>query len=327
MDNKKLIQLLISVIAGIWVFCIVFAVSYKSAIAKKPQVEATTAPTLFIPQGTAVPTTQPSTSFSVPTVTIDGNNITGAAEVGKPQWLIDEEESKKAAEESKKASEEAKKETTTTKPYCPEGKQEIIDAYISAVNKLKNTENFKVVQTNSMSTEFDEITGGDAIKSIAEKLVAENNPSGTVSYNFVRGMDETSGYSPNYVIPPQDKRASLSPEYVTSATAQPLQNGAYKVRIELGRQVQTLTTPAPGYSTVMDTLDMGSLGLTSSMTITSLEIVYDGSYIEAEIDKNGNLLSLTQYTKTQGSGEGKMTFIPASMKMHGDYLGQFVISY
>lgn len=326
MDNKKLIQLLISVVIGVWVFCLVFTFSYKAAVAKKPQT-TTTAPVLIIPESTTAPTTAPSTSFSVPTVTIDGNNITGAVEVGKPQWLIDEEESKKAAEESKKASEEAKKETTTTKPYCPEGKAEIVDAYISAVNKLKNVESFKLVVTNSLSTEIDEITGGDAVKSIAEKLVTQNNPSGTVSYNFVRGIDETSGYSPNHVIPPRDKRASLPLEYVTSASSEPLKNGSYKVRINLGKQTQTLTTPAPGYSTAVNTVDMSSLGLTSSMTVTALDITYDESYIEAEIDKSGKLLSFTHYTKSQGYGEGKMTFIPANMKMHGDYLGQYVISY
>ena len=129
MDNKKLIQLLISVVIGVWVFCLVFAVSYKSAISKKPQPD-TTAPVLAVPESTTHPTTAPIT-FSVPTVTIDGNNVTAAVEVGKPQWLIDEEESKKAAEESKKAEEESKKaeKETTTKPYCPEGKEEIIKAY------------------------------------------------------------------------------------------------------------------------------------------------------------------------------------------------------
>lgn len=330
MNNKKIIQLLITAVVGVWVFCIVFAVSYKTAVSQKPQAD-TTAPVLMTPQTSAPPATAPTTAFSVPTVTIDGNNITAAVNVDKPQWLIDEEESKKAAEESKKAKEESKKAqketTTTTKPYCPSGKQEIINAYIDAVNKLKNTESFKVTQTNTLTTEIDEITGGDLIKSAAEKILASNNPNGTFTYNFKNGMDDASGYSPNYVIPPQDKRASLSPEYVTSATAEPGKNGSYTVRINLGRQVQTLEADAPGYSTVTDTLDMSSLGLTSTMSITSLEIVYDESYIEAEIDKNGNIMSMTHYVKTQGSGEGKMTFVPASMKMHGDYMGQFVISY
>lgn len=334
MDNKKLIQLLISVILGVWIFCLVFVISYKSAVSKKTQT-TTTAPVVYVPDVTTEPSSVPTTEYSVPTVTIDGNNITGAVDVGKPQWLIDEEESKKAAEESKKAAEESKKAskealentTTTTKPYCPSGKQEIINAYVDAVNKLKNTEKFRVVQSNSMITEIDEITGGDIVKSAAEKILASNNPNGTVSYNFIGGIDDATGYSPNQVIPPRDKRASLSPEYVTSASAEPGPNGSYTVRINLGRQVQTLDTPAPGYSTVVDTVNMSSLGLTSSMTITSLEIVYDESYIEAEIDKNGNLLSFTHYTKSNGSGEGKMAIVPASMKMHGDYTGKFVISY
>ena len=330
MNNKKIIQLLITAVVGVWVFCLVFAISYKSAVSKKPQV-STTAPVLTAPQTTAPPTTAPTTAYVVPTVTIDGNNITAAVNVDKPQWLIDEEESKKAAEESKKAAEESKKAeketTTTTKPYCPSGKEEIINAYIDAVNKLKNTENFKVVQTNTLSTEIDEITGGALIKSATEKILASNNPDGTFTYIFKNGIDDASGYSPDHIIPPQDKRASLSPEHVTYATAEPGKNGSYTLRIDLGRQVQTLDTPAPGYSTVTDTLDMSSLGLTSSMEITTLDIVYDNSNIEAEIHKNGNLLSMTHYVKTQGSGEGKLTFVPASMKMHGDYMGQFVISY
>lgn len=320
MNNKKIIQLLITAVAGIWVFCLVFAVSYKAAVSKKPQIN-TTASVLTAPVTTVPPT---SAAYTVPTVTIDGNNITAAVNVDKPQWLIDEEESKKAAEESKKAEKET---TTTTKPYCPSGKEEIINAYIDAVNKLKNTESFKVVQTNTLSTEIDEITGGDLIKSATEKILASNNPNGTFTYTFKNGIDDASGYSPDHIIPPQDKRASLSPEHVTYATAEPGKNGSYTLRIDLGRQVQTLDTPAPGYSTVTDTLDMSSLGLTSSMEITTLDIVYDNSYIEAEIDKNGNLLSMTHYVKTQGSGEGKLTFVPASMKMHGDYMGQFVISY
>lgn len=332
MNNKKIIQLLISVILGVWVFCLVFIISYKTEISKKAQ-NTTTAPLLNYTEATTNPAPTTSEEYSVPTVTIDGNNITAAANVGKPQWLIDEEESKKAAQESKKAEEESKKasleakNTTTTKSYVPSGKQEIVNAYISAVNKLKNTETFTLIKANSMTYTIDDITGGNTIKQVAEKVVEQNNPNGTTTYTFKNGLDDATGYSPNQIIAPKDISASLSTDYVKSASAEEGKNGTYTVKIQLGKQVQTLDTPAAGYSTVMDVIDMNSLGLTSSMTITSLNIVYDNSYIEAKIDKNGNLLSMTHYTESEGSGEGKLTVIPASMKMHGNYTAQYTISY
>lgn len=323
MNNKKIIQLLITVIAAVWVFCIVFMISYKAESAKQSK-NTTTAPILTNPTTTSEAPTS-TTQYSVPSITIDGNNVTVSADVDKPQWLIDEEESKKAAEESKKASEAAKN-TTTTKSYVPSGKEEIISEYIKAVNKLKNTETFTVTKTNTMHSSIDDITGGSTIKQVAEKVIAQNNPNGTTTYNFKNGMDNTTGYSPNQIIAPKDTAAALDAQYVKSATATEGKNGTYNVKIELQNSTQTLDTTA-SIASVMDIIDFDSLGLTSTMTITSLSVNYFNAYIEAVIDKNGNILSMTHYTDCEGSGEGKVTFVPASMSMHGDYSATYTISY
>lgn len=327
MNNKKLIELITLAVVAVWVFCIVLIISYKAVVSKAPEETAPITTYNYLTMAPATTTEPPST---LPMVTIDGNNITAAPDIDKPQWLIDEEESKKAAEESKKAEEESKKAqlTTTTKPYVPEGKKEIISAYISAVNKLKSSKNFTLTKDDSLNAEIDEITGGDAIKQVADKLMTSNTNKGKVTYTFKDGMDYETGKSPSQVIAPLGVVAALDESCVKSAVATPGMNGSYTVRIELNRQVQTLNTPAPGYSTSMEVVDINTLGLTSTMTVTTLNITYDESYIEAKIDKNGNLTSMKHYLKAvETVGEGKFAIIPASLRMHGEFTSLYVVVY
>lgn len=328
MNNKKLIQMLIIIVAAVWVFCIVLLISFK-AVTGKTQPETTTEITLGT---TLAETTVPETTVptaTVPSITIDGNNVTTAADVDKPQWLIDEEESKKTSEEaSKKAAEESKKAKETTKSNVPEGKKEIINAYIKAVNELKNTKNFTMTKTEKLTVEIDEITGGDRVKSIADQMVKSNARDGSTTYNFANGMDSSTGKSPTQVISPIDTDASLSSDYVSKATATAGSNGSYTVKIELTQQTQTLDTPAPGYATSMEVIDLETLGLPSMLDVTELEIIYDNSYIEAVIDQNGRITSMYQYLEvSESTGKGKLTLVSASIKMHGNYTANYKVSY
>lgn len=318
MNYKKLVQMLIIVVASVWVFCIVLIISYKAAEKNKPVPAPVTTQSVT----TAAQTTEPLAStaeYSVPDITIGGNNVTTAASVDTPQWVIDQEASKKAEEAAK---------TTTSKSSIPKSKKEIINAYVTAANKLKKKTDFTLTKTEELIVKIDNITGGDTVKNIAEQIVKSNDRNGTTTYKFSNSMDSTTGKSPNQVIAPLGAQAEISEKYVTKATASEGSNGSCKVKIELGKQTQTLNTPAPGYSTFIEVIDIDTLGLPSAMTLTDLEIIYDNSYVEATIDKDGNITSMTHYIEVaESNSSGKLTLIPASLKMHGSYTCNYKISY
>lgn len=326
MNYKKLTQILIIVVASIWVFCITLMASYKIVLSKQsvPAAETTTSA-----QQTTQPQSTSTTKYTVPAVTIDGNHVVTSAQVDKPQWLIEQEESKKASiEASKEASRKKEEEKNTTKAYVPSGKKEIINAYTEAVNNAKKTKNLTVVKTEKLSTEIDSITGGDRAKSIADEIIASNARDGSTTYRFVNSIDDATGLSPTNVIAPADIAASLDSDDVKSATATAGTNGSYSVKITLGQQVQTLDTPAPGYATAMEVIAIDSLGIPSSVNITSLEITYDNSYIEAVIDKDGRLTSMKHYIEVVNTvGKGTLLIVPVSIEMHGSYTTDYKFSY
>lgn len=317
MNNKKLVQIAVIVVASVWIFCIVLFISYKNAIKNRPVAEITS----DFQFSTAAISTQPpasTTEPAAPSVTIGENNVTTNASVDKPQWVIDEEASKKAEEEAK---------TTTAKANLPTGKKDIIKAYVTAINKLKKKTDFTLVKTENMTVNIDEISGGDTVKNIAEQIIKSNNRNGSTTYTFVNGVDN-GGKTPNQVVPPGSSNAQIDEKYVTKATSSEGTNGSYKIRLELGKQTQTLDTPAPGYSTLLDLIDINSLGLTSTMSVSELNIIYDNSYVEATIDNKGNITSMKQYVEVvEGTGSGRVTLIPTSMKMHGNYTCDYKITY
>ena len=78
----------------------------------------------------------------------------------------------------------------------------------------------------------------------------------------------------------------------------------------------------------MEVINVDSLGLTSSMKITSLDIYYNNSVIEASIDKEGRITSMKhELIVSHAEGEGKYLLMPVSVQLHGDCVSSYSISY
>ncbi len=330
MENKKLWQTVISAVAIVWIFCISFAVSMK--VAENQREKATTA---YIPQTQMSTTTTTSTTMSTTEGTtmkrnpVVGNYVTAEATVGDPDWLI-AEQSSIAESSSIKASEEASKKaeqtTTEKKSNVPSTKAEIINAYINGVNALKREANFSLKVKDQLNITIDEMTGGSLVQSFADAILAEQNKTEPDVYTFSGGVDASKGVRPTSVIAPLNRDASVNNDAVLTAEATPSGSG-YKVKLTLIDEVQTYTNPAPNHLTTVEVVDVAPL-LPSGATIDSLEMRYTGTTIEATFNGDGKIISMRHYLcVSECTGSGSFTLIPISVKIHGDFISEYTITY
>lgn len=334
MNNKNLVQTLVSAVAIVWIFCISLVVSLK--VAENKREAATTAP---IQTQTTASTTQTTTETTTGTTMkrnpVVGNNVSVAVSVGDPDWLI-AEESSKAAEASKKAEEESKKAAeaksttavTTTKPasIVPESKADIINAYITGVNKLKKEQNFTLTVTDELNITIDEITGGSAVQSLADSLMAQN-VNEPITYNFANGLDSATSSTPTAVIAPLNRDASVNNDAVLTAEATPVAGGGYKVKLTLIDELQTTTAPAPNHVTTVEVVDVEPL-LPAGVTISTLNITYTGTIIEATFNSENKIVSMRHYLCVKEcDGSGTFTIFPVTVKIHGDFISQYDVTY
>lgn len=325
MDKKKMIQIGALAVAAIWVFCISFIVASGQVRKqrKEAQMSLATLPSSSFSQSSA-----PTESVTSGTkITMGGNQLSTNVTVETPGWVIEESKSKQASEAALVAENIRESSKLAAKNSVPSGKEAIVTAYNEAVNKLKNTASFTLVKQDVLSVEIDDISGGSSVQNIASSMIKNNTNTDPVTYNFSNGSDPSTGKSPNAVIAPLNSNAALNTGIVTSAEAKESSGGGYSLKLTLGKAVQTMTSSAEGYSTSMEVINVDSLGLPSSAKITSLNITYDNSVIEAEIDKDGRITSMKHtLVVSEADGEGKM-LVPITVKLHGNYVSNYKISY
>lgn len=325
------------IICGVWIFCASMIIGVHQM--RKNAPEPSTLPPLTTgapltqappPETTAKSEGETVSATAGEKVTVDSNNPQQNTEitVGDPEWLVSERESE---EESKKAAEEESKKAQEEKKF-PKTKQEIIFAYVEAVNALKAEPNFKVTKTNKFNVVLDEFTGTDALKKIADEIIKTNTASEPLTYTFKDGMAQETGAeqlgaSPNQVIAPEGKTAFIDEQAVKSAETKKNADGGYTLKIFLNAETQTVDTPAKNHSNCMETIDMEALGLPSGAQIDEMNILYDDSYIEAVLNKDGKLTKITHYVKIpQADGNGKF-LMSIEMKAHGDFTSVYEIEY
>ena len=331
-EYRKFLYLGIVAVLAVWIFCTVLVISYKlerKLPATEPSSDIMTATlpseteTTEDPFSTetTVESTGESSTESTETLSIGGNNFTTTGEYSVPSE-VSESISVSQSEYESVSEKEA------TRVAVPSGKAEIVQAYVDAVNKLKNTENFTVMRTEEFEASIDSITGGSAVEGIVNKIIENNTDSSPKTFNFVNGNDSATGTSPNAEIAPANSAASLSASDVKSASVQKNDNGGFTVTIELGEDEQTLTQPAKVYSSCMDTLSLSDLGLTSSMTVSTLNLTYSDGKIVAVIDSGGRITAMTHTLNVKkASGSGRITLINVSLEMHGSNREMYRISY
>ncbi len=324
MTKKKLIQYGALAVAAVWVFCISFLIA--SGKVRKQRKEAATLPSTSFSASSSAALTSESAATQ-PKVSMNGNQVSTNVSVSDPAWVVEESKSKQASEAASVAEQIRNSSKAAAKDSVPSGKNEVVAAYVTAVNKLKATSNFTLVKQDVLTVDIDNISGGSSVQNIASSLIKNNTNTDPVTYNFSGSLDPSTGKSPTAVIAPLGSDASLGSNIVTSAQATANSSGGYKLTIKLGKAVQTLTSPAEGYSTSMEVINTESLGLPSAASITTLNITYDNSTIEAEIDKDGRITSMKHtLVVSEANGEGKM-LVPITVELHGNYVSDYKISY
>lgn len=325
MEKKKMIQIGALAVAAIWIFCISFLIASSRV---KKQRNASMSFSLS-PSLSASSSSLPSESgTTLPKYTMNGNQVSTNVSVSDPAWVVEESKSKQASEAASVAEEiKSSSKAAAEKSSVPKTKSEVISAYTEAVNKLKSTSSFTLVKQDTLTVEIDDISGGSSVQNIASSMIKNNTNTDPVTYNFSNGTDPSTGKSPSAVIAPLGSNASLGESIVTSATATENSGGGYKIVIKLGKAVQTLSSPAEGYSTSMEVINTDSLGLPSSAKITTLNITYDNSTIEADIDQNGRITSMTHnLVVSEANGEGKM-LVSITVALHGSFVSTYKITY
>ena len=328
MNNKKILGIAAVAVAAVWIFCISFLVSSNHM--RKQRAAESTQPSAASPfySSTAVPSGTTAGAVTEPKFTMDGNQLSTNVTVGDPEWYVEESKSKQASEAVSIAEQIKSSSKQAAKDAVPSGKSEIIKAYVNAVNKLKSTSSFSLTKDDRLTVEIDSISGGSSVQNIASSMIKNNTKNEPVSYSFSNGIDPSSGKSPDAVIAPLSQKAQLSTKDVTNASATQSSGGGYKLLLTLGEATQTLSSPAAGYSTSMEVINIDSLGLPSSAKISELNITYNNSTIEAEIDKYGRITSMTHtLIVSKADGQGKMLMVPITVELHGSCVSSYSISY
>ncbi len=317
MDNKKLIQIIAILVAGIWIATIGTVIVLKTTN-KEPTSSAP--PPIFEPTG-QVYETEYVPSIPQSTVPIGGNNVATTVKGTKPQWKVEQEA-------SISASKKADKVTTTKKKtgIVPKGKEEIVKAYTRGINNLKNTAKFNMSTDSYFNISIDDVTGGSVVRSAVQKVIDSECAPESKSYEFKNGKSALYE-TPMEIVPPMGKRASLSPEIVQSASVNEVKGGGYTVTIKLKDEFQYESSSKLNHEGVIPVIHLEEL-MPTGASIKKYEILYSGTTLTATFDKNNRLVYLEHYLSVpSGQGDGTMTLIPVHLAMHGDYTATYEISY
>lgn len=318
MTQKKFIQLASIAVAFVWMFCITFAVAYK--ISEKNKTKLPVNQQTVITTGVVYTTTATTT---VKTTATTSNPFAASPTLSLPQSTqpIPSEQLTAAL---------STEQSTTEAPASsvPTEKTEIINAYINGINALKNTQNFSMTKNDTLNVTITDVqmSGGSALKNTvmeyANSLVTPPPPE---SYTFVEGKDAATGETPNSTIAPLNVAAQVNPDAVTEATATKNADGGYTVNLTLQPETQTMYTPAPNLSTMVEVIDTSAL-LPDGATMTALDISYAPSSVSAVFDSQGRIVSIEHKLTSTGSGSGKM-IINVTMTMEGTYTSKYNITY
>lgn len=321
MNQKKLFQIIVICIIAVWAFCASLMIS--TTIAKKANKDKTPPAPDYSnttkPSTTAPVTTEPSTtkkpSDNSDKIILGNNFSTSVNQVEDPDWKVSQDASKQQDELNKNV---------------PVGKDNIIKAYVTGINKLKDTKSFTLETSGSLDITFDQITGGAAAESIANKAIQEKAPK-SITYNFVNGLDEPTGETPITAAPPMGAYAKLSSDAVRQATAQGTGDGGYVITVTLKDETQTLTQQAKNHSTAIETIELDGY-MPAGMKIEELSLTYSGATAEAVFDKDNRLISL-KYVLPIASAQGKGVYdtfvgsLDIDFSMHGEQSRSFKVTY
>ncbi len=326
MNQKKIIQLAVITVLGVWIFCLSTFLSVS--VGKRMLAEQTTAPVVTAP--TVPSTTAPTTTAAEPSTTrlpVGGNIVMADVSVEDPEWYVEEQESIKISQVIDEVNRtNTTEKTTKPKSNVPEGKKEIIKAYVDGVNKLKASTDFSLYKDDKLNLAIDKMPAESIAKSMAESLMQQVQKQ-PITYNFVGGRDSGMGKTPNEAIAPLNVNASVEESAVSSAVATATGDGGYKITLLMIPELQTYTTPAKNHSTMVEVVDITPY-IPSGLTVNTLDMSYTDTKIEATFDKDGKILSMMHFLKVE-KAVSNVSFLgfPVEVIVHGDFTSNYTFSY
>ena len=303
MTNKKLLQLVAIVVVAAAVFTTILLVGLQRIKQETPAPETAAQPS------ETQSTTLPTTSETLPAVTIDGNYL---AEESNPTFPTTGTPTTTEA-------------STTAALQVPQDKNSVIRTYINAVNALKATPTFTLEKSQTLQVVIDEMTPS-SMRSLANKII-DGSQKAPETYSFSGGSDAASGKSATFVIAPAGKNASLDPSTVKSATASPTADGGCTLNLTLDGDTQTLSAPPAKLGACMDVLTVEAMGLPSAAKIDEMTVQYDNASITATLDKDGRITQMEHHLVVADATANGSYVMSVTARMHGDAVHQYKITY
>ena len=328
MNQKKIIQLAVITVVGVWVFCLS---TFLSVTMGKRMLDAqTTAPVTTLP---TVPSTTAPTTTDAPSTTrlpVGGNIVMADVSVEDPEWYVEEQESIKISQvidqvNKNNSTQKNTQKTTKPKSNVPSGKAAIINTYVNGVNKLKASTDFSLYKDDKLDLTIDKMPAETIAKSMAESLMQQVQKK-PITYNFVGGTDSETGLTPNQAIAPLNVSAAVEESAVTSAVAAATADGGYKITLILAPETQTYTTPAKNHSTMVEVVDIAPY-IPRGLTVKSLDMSYTDTKIEATFDKDGRITAMVHYLKVERAVANVNFIIDVEVIVHGDFVSNYTFSY
>lgn len=325
-SRSNLIQIAIIVVAGVWVFCISTAISVSVGRRMIAENTVTTAPIvtqapLLQPENTTVAETTAAQADLTEKLPVGGNIVSAQVTVEDPEWKVKEDESKKVADIVAEVNKQNKK----NQAKVPNGKKNIIKAYVEGVNKLKGSTDFSLYKDDKLNVTIDSITGGAMVQGVVD-TIARQNQKVPITYNFAGGVDAATGKTPNDAIAPLGRSAKVDESAVSSATASATNDGGYTVSLTLNSELQTYTAPAPNHFTMVEVVDVAPL-IPAGGKVNSIDMTYSNTRIDAVFDKENRIVSMKHYLCVENCDISAQVVIPITAKVHGEFTSDYTFTY
>ncbi len=313
MTQTKFFQLAAIAVACVWVFCLTLTVSVKVS---RMRDEQTTAPTPMTQAQAGQANANASQAAWADTTT----SAIAPTTIPVP-----------GAADTTQAPVTAITDLTTAAPAVTDittaDKETQIKAYVDAINNLKSGGNYTMKKKDTLDVNIISLSpGGSTVQGIANSVISSNPPD-DITYTFQNGTDAATGKTPMAAIAPLGVNAKVDPNAVTNISTVKNADGGYTITMTIQPETQTLTTPAPNISTMVEAIDVQGL-IPSGAELTNLTINYGATTIKATFDSQNRLMETEHFLSvTEANGTGKVLLLSINATLGGEFTSKYTFTY
>ena len=215
----------------------------------------------------------------------------------------------------------------------PSSTAEIVKAYNDAIAKAKAEQNMtvhKISDVNIAVTDCSIPAATSLINPIVQKFVTGSDDTWTFAGSNSGTNANGDTIDADKLVPPSRRPAALTEAHVASATATPAGDG-YKMTITLVNEKSTYdgtnTVDPAANNAVVDPLNLATMDI-SPASISSAEMTYSGTVLEATVDGSGRLTELHVKLPMVGVGQGGISFFKGiSLTLEGALDDTYTFTY